>query len=47
MPTRDRKYYIHQYNEYMEEKARIYEGGGSSSANIDAATDIAQNDLEL
>ncbi len=31
----------------MEEKARRYEGGGSSSANIDAATDIAQNDLEL
>jgi len=47
MPIRDRKYYIHQYNEYMEEKAKSYEGGGSSSANIDAATDMAQNDLEL
>mgnify|MGYP000044347025 FL=1 len=47
MPTRDRKYYIHQYNEYMEEKARRYEGSGGSSANIDAATDMAQNDLDL
>lgn len=48
MPIRDRKFYIHQYNVYMEEKQRAQEGGGGgSSMNIDAATDMAQNDLGL
>ncbi len=48
MPIRDRKFYIHQYNVYMEEKQRAQEGvSGGSSMDIDAATDMAQNDLGI
>lgn len=48
MPIRDRKFYIQQYNEYMEEKAKASQGGkGGGSMDIDAATDMAQNDLGL
>lgn len=48
MPIRDRKFYINQYNVYMGEKQRAQEGGGGgSSMDIDAATDMAQNDLGL
>lgn len=32
MPIRDRKYYIHKYNEYMEMRNSAMEGGSSSSS---------------
>jgi hypothetical protein len=31
MPIRDRKYYIHKYNEYMEKRNEAMEGASSGS----------------
>ena len=44
MPIRDRKYYIHKYNEYMEAKNAAMEGktSSSSSDNIGAYTSMSQ-----
>ena len=43
MPIRDRKYYIHKYNEYMEERNAAMEGKSSNStSNIGANTSMSQ-----
>ena len=44
MPIRDRKYYIHKYNEYMEARNAAIEGSSTSSstANIGAYTNMSQ-----
>ena len=43
MPIRDRKYYIHKYNEYMEARnAAMQEGGSSTSSNIGMYTNLSQ-----
>ena len=43
MPIRDRKYYIHKYNEYMEERNAAMEGKSSNSTNnIGAYTSMSQ-----
>jgi len=45
MPIRDRKYYIHKYNEYMEARnAAMQEsaGGSSSTSNIGMFTNLSQ-----
>nr|DAN25876.1 MAG TPA: hypothetical protein [Bacteriophage sp.]DAO69997.1 MAG TPA: hypothetical protein [Bacteriophage sp.] len=46
MPIRDRKFYIHQYNQYMEEKQNALDGVSSGgSMDINAATDMAQSNM--
>lgn len=43
MPIRDRKYYIHKYNEYMEERNAAMESKSSNStSNIGAYTSMSQ-----
>lgn len=44
MPIRDRKYYIHKYTEYMEERnaAMQGDGGSTSSTNIGMFTNLSQ-----
>ena len=43
MPIRDRKYYIHKYNEYMEARNAAMEGNNSSSStNIGMYTNMSQ-----
>lgn len=44
MPIRDRKYYIHKFNEYMEERnaAMQGDGGSSTSTNIGMFTNLSQ-----
>jgi hypothetical protein len=43
MPIRDRKYYIHKYNEYMEQRNAAMEGKSSkSTSNIGAYTSMSQ-----
>lgn len=43
MPIRDRKYYIHKYNEYMEQRNAAMEGGSSTSiTDIAAFTNMSQ-----
>ena len=44
MPIRDRKYYIHKYNEYMEARNEAMSGneGGSSSHDISKYTSMSQ-----
>lgn len=43
MPIRDRKYYIHKYNEYMEQKNAAMEGNNSSSiTDISSYTSLSQ-----
>jgi hypothetical protein len=43
MPIRDRKYYIHKYNEYMEAKNAALENKSSkSSSNISSFTSRSQ-----
>ena len=51
MPIRDRKYYIHKFNEYMEAKQRAFDGNKSTTTNdISSYTDMSQgfsdDDLE-
>lgn len=51
MPIRDRKYYIHKFNEYMEAKQRSLDGNKSTTTNdISPYTDMSQglsdDDLE-
>ena len=51
MPIRDRKYYIHKFNEYMEAKQRALDGNKSTTTNaISPYTDMSQglsdDDLE-
>lgn len=51
MPIRDRKYYIHKFNEYMEAKQRALDGNKSTITNdISPYTDMSQglsdDDLE-
>ena len=41
MPIRDRKYYIHKYNEYMEARTAAMEGS-SSSFDIGMFTNMSQ-----
>lgn len=41
MPIRDRKYYIHKYNEYMEQRNAAIEGDGSVT-DIEAYTEMSQ-----
>lgn len=41
MPIMDRKYYIHKYNEYMEERERAMEGA-TTTTDIRGYTDMAQ-----
>ena len=41
MPIRDRKYYIHKYNEYMEQRNAAIEGN-SSVGDIEAYTEMSQ-----
>ncbi len=43
MPIRDRKYYIHKYNEYMEARNAAMEGNDSTSTtDIGAFTNMSQ-----
>ena len=43
MPIRDRKYYIHKYNEYMEARNAAMEGNNStSSSDIGMYTNLSQ-----
>lgn len=42
MPIRDRKYYIHKYNEYMEARNAAMEGDSSSTTDIGAYTNMSQ-----
>ena len=43
MPIRDRKYYIHKYNEYMEARNAAMAGNSSSSTtNIGMYTNLSQ-----
>ena len=43
MPIRDRKYYIHKYNEYMEMRNAALEGNSSTStSNISMFTNMSQ-----
>ena len=42
MPIRDRKYYIHKFQEYMEAKNRTMEGGGTSTTDIGSYTNMSQ-----
>ena len=43
MPIRDRKYYIHKYNEYMEQRNAAMEGSSTSStSNIASYTSMSQ-----
>lgn len=44
MPVRDRKFYIHRYNKYMEEKERAMKdsGGGFTTEDIEGYTDQSQ-----
>lgn len=51
MPIRDRKYYIHKFNEYMEAKQRALDGDNSTTTNdISSYTNMSQglsdDDLE-
>ena len=51
MPIRDRKYYIHKFNEYMEAKQRALDGDQSTTTNdISSYTDMSpgfsDDDLE-
>lgn len=51
MPIRDRKYYIHKFNEYMEAKQRALDGNKSTTtSDISPYTDMSQglsdDDLE-
>ena len=43
MPMRDRKYYIHKYNEYMEQRNAALNGSSlSSSSDIGMYTSLSQ-----
>ena len=43
MPIRDRKYYIHKYNEYMEARnAANQDGDSTSKGNIGMYTNLSQ-----
>ena len=43
MPIRDRKYYMHKYNEYMEAKNEAMKGNSSSStSDIGRYTSMSQ-----
>ena len=42
MPIRDRKYYIHKFNEYMEARNAALEGGSTSTSDIGAYTNMSQ-----
>jgi hypothetical protein len=43
MPIRDRKYYIHKFNEYMEARNKSLEGGGGgSTTDIGSFTNMSQ-----
>jgi len=43
MPIRDRKYYIHKYNEYMEQRNNeITSKSSSSSSDISRYTSMSQ-----
>lgn len=41
MPIRDRKYYIHRYNEYMEERNNAI-NNASSTTDISQFTNMSQ-----
>jgi hypothetical protein len=47
MPIRDRKYYIHKYNDFMEARNKALSGNGSetSSQDISTFTDMSQGAL--
>jgi hypothetical protein len=42
MPIRDRKYYIHKFQEYMEARNSAMEGGGTSTTDIGSYTNMSQ-----
>ena len=43
LPIRDRKYYIHKFNEYMEMRNSAIEGAGvSTTTDIGAFTNMSQ-----
>lgn len=42
MPIRDRKFYIHKYNEYMEARNAAMEGNSTHTDNISMFTDMSQ-----
>ena len=42
MPIRDRKYYIHKYNEYMEARNAALEGNSTTTTDIGAYTNMSQ-----
>ena len=42
MPIRDRKYYIHKYNDYMEARNAAMNGESKSTSNIAAYTNMSQ-----
>ena len=42
MPIRDRKYYIHKFEEYMEARNKAMEGGGGSTTDIGSFTNMSQ-----
>jgi hypothetical protein len=42
MPIRDRKYYIHKFEEYMTARNNSIENDGSSSTDIGAYTNMSQ-----
>ena len=41
MPIRDRKYYIHKYNEYMTERANMM-NNSTTTTDINAFTNMSQ-----
>jgi hypothetical protein len=42
MPIRDRKYYIHKFDEFMEARNKAMEGGGGSTTDIGSFTNMSQ-----
>ena len=42
MPIMDRKFYINKYIEYMEARKDAMNGGGTSTTNIGAYTNMSQ-----
>ena len=47
MPVRDRKYYIHKYNEYMEERNRAMSGAMSNEITGEGLSDFTDQSQGL
>lgn len=42
MPIRDRHYYMHKYNEYVEQRNEILDSGSMTGDDIERFTDMSQ-----